>query len=361
MQNSVASAPQSDVAWSPKVSRLADFEIFGEQGEGSTGKVMRARHRATGQMVALKLYDSLYWHEGLMWNEATKLRLLAHPHLPKLLAFWEEEHAVCLVTALVDGPNLWQEATHETIRSLPLAEALDCAVQVSAGLVYLHERGIIHTDVKPGNMVRDRAGQVVLVDFEGAIFEGEEGHKEMGSWGYTAPELERGLPTPRSDVYALGLSLWQLLCGTLPEPQERVFPPLPEECPPALAGFLRRMIAMEESQRPDAEECMACFQALATMSASTKHYKHRSNWLLPPCLRWWAAGRRAAERLTLRLGGRKLLTKQLWQHNSSAVSPPLGMDSVATMLRLLSRWRTEACLPWLRRKDIISLRRAKGG
>ena len=319
----VASMPRSDAAYLPEASpSLAEFDLLGELGEGTTGKVLRAQHRSTGHVVALKLYDKLYWHERLMWNEAEKLQLLDHSNLPRLVSCWEEENAVCLVTVLVAGPDLWREVAPESIQSLPLTEVLDCAIQMSDALVYLHTlpMPIIHGDVKPRNMVRDASGRVVLVDFEGSRFVGEAGYAQMGSWGYCAPELEQGRPAPRSDVYALGLSLWQLLSGRLPEPQQGIFPPLPAECPLTLGAFLQRMVAPQETQRPTSQECLAYFQTLVAMgSAPTRHHERYGNRLLPllfhksgkiqTWLRWRAAGRRVSERLTLRLAGWKPIPK----------------------------------------------------
>ncbi|MEV0197069.1 serine/threonine-protein kinase [Nonomuraea sp. NPDC050691] len=208
----------------PEVSLGSGYVLLDEIGAGGMGTVWRARHRDTGDVVAVKLLrDGLAADQDLVLRfiqERQVMRTLRHPHIVTIRDFVVEGERLALVMDLVEGGDLRKLIQRRG--TLPPAEAAALLAQTAGALAAAHEIGVVHRDVKPGNVLLDRAtGQVRLTDFGVArILHGPgitQTSAVIGTPVYLAPEVADGdAATPAVDVYALGLILYELLAGRPP-------------------------------------------------------------------------------------------------------------------------------------------------
>lgn len=184
-------------------------------GEGGMGAVYRAVHRPSGRQVALKVFDA----EGVrVENEARIQASLAHPHIAAMHEYFEDRGLRCLVMELVPGETLAQR-----IARGPLAagDALALLAEVAGAAGHMHRRGIVHRDLTASNIRVTPDGRVKVLDFGIAKLEHLKGVTEaghvIGTPAYLSPEqLRTGRGTPRSDVWALGVLLFEMLTGRWP-------------------------------------------------------------------------------------------------------------------------------------------------
>jgi serine/threonine-protein kinase len=158
-------------------------------------------------------------------------------------------------------------STAHAVAPVPWQRAADIVRQAAFGLSAAHERGIVHCDVKPGNLLIDTTGRVLVADFGVATeAQSEAGSYVHGSPAYIAPERLRGAPAhPNMDVYGLGGVLVYLLTGRKPEQQ--VTPVVPPDCPDALLAVINRARSVEPDDRfPDARAFAAAIdEAVGTL------------------------------------------------------------------------------------------------
>ncbi|WP_327589916.1 protein kinase [Nonomuraea sp. NBC_00507] len=200
------------------------YVLLDEIGAGAMGTVWRARHRDTGETVAVKLLrDSLAGDQELVLRfvqERNVMRTLRHPNIVTVRDFVIEGERLALVMDLIEGGDL-RTLLHQR-GTLPPAQAARLMGQVADALAVAHAVGIVHRDIKPGNVLIDAAtGQVRLSDFGVARIVHGPGLTQttsiIGTPVYLSPEVaEGGAPTPAVDVYALGLILYELLAGRPP-------------------------------------------------------------------------------------------------------------------------------------------------
>jgi hypothetical protein len=242
------------------------YELGEEIARGAIGVVVRAVVTATGEPVAVKrLRPETAGHpESVLGflGEAQILGQLDHPAIVRLRELLTEPDGYALVLDLLDGADLRRRVRGGG----PLAPALAVAIAVTIAdaLAYLHAQGYLHGDVKPGNIVLpDDGSPARLVDFGVARRAGQANRATYATPEYVAPEVVLGeMPGPGADVYALGMVLYELLCGrsafrggTSEEVMRRhltcVAVP-PPGLPEALWPVIARCLAFDEAQRPDA-------------------------------------------------------------------------------------------------------------
>ncbi|MFF0312758.1 protein kinase [Streptosporangium sp. NPDC004379] len=200
------------------------YVLLDEIGAGGMGSVWRARHRDTGEIVAVKLLrDGLAGDEDLVLRfvqERNVMRSLRHPNIVTLRDFVIEGERLALVMDLVEGGDL--RALLRRRGTLPPAEAAGLVAEVAEALAAAHAPGIVHRDVKPGNILLDGAtGRARLTDFGVARIVHGPGLTRtssiIGTPTYLSPEVaDGGAATPAVDVYAAGLILYELLAGRPP-------------------------------------------------------------------------------------------------------------------------------------------------
>ncbi|PDW02859.1 hypothetical protein CJ255_11670 [Candidatus Viridilinea mediisalina] len=161
------------------------------------------------------------------YTEAQLLQSLSHPRIPRVYSYFRDEGRHYLTMDFIYGEDL-QELVERKGR-LDERQVLLWADQLCSVLTYLHSKGLIYRDMKPSNVMIERAsGAVKLVDFGiTTLFRGSERGSQVGTPGYAPPEQYQGLATPQSDIYALGATLHHLLTGRDPTEQ------LPFSFPPA--------------------------------------------------------------------------------------------------------------------------------
>jgi Protein kinase domain len=192
------------------------YRIVDRKGQGGMGEVYRADDLKLGQPVAVKFLPASLEADPIrlaqFHSEVRLARQVAHKNVCRMYDVGEVDGLPFLTMEYVDGEDL--ASLLRRIGRLPEDKALDLARQLCAGLAAAHERGILHRDLKPANVMIDGQGQVRITDFGLAAVAGAAGQSRAGTPGYMAPELlAGGDATVASDVYALGLVLYELFTG----------------------------------------------------------------------------------------------------------------------------------------------------
>jgi serine/threonine protein kinase len=196
---------------------LSGYKIGDELGVGGFGLVVAARHRRLKRDVAIKVIPAETAVPGKEFtDEAELLASLDHPHIVRVHDYFEADGLDLIVMELLGGGTLARRW-----RGLSQPQACAVGLAVAAALAHAHERGILHRDIKMGNVLFDTAGLVKLGDFGIArMFTGSgvTGTPHgAGTPGYMAPEqIAGGRLTPATDLYALGVLLYQVLTGAPP-------------------------------------------------------------------------------------------------------------------------------------------------
>ena len=150
-------------------------------------------------------------------DEAKLLVGMAHGNIVSVLDLARDGDDVFLVMEYVDGPTLRQLLKARGVRGLPVGVATYVVQSAAAGLELAHGRAIVHADISPSNLLLTSSGEVRVADFGIARREGRGDGVVEGKWAYMAPEQARGEPlTPAADVFALGVVLYELVCGAHP-------------------------------------------------------------------------------------------------------------------------------------------------
>ena len=190
------------------------YRIVGRLGRGGMGEVYRADDLKLGQPVALKFLPPEVDGDPAklmqLHSEVRMARQVSHPNVCRVYDIDEEEGQTFLSMEYIDGEDL--SSLLKRIGRFPSDRALEIARQICAGLAAAHERGIIHRDFKPANVMLDGTGKVRITDFGLAGVSGES--IRAGTPAYMAPEQLAGSEvTVRSDIYALGLVLYEIFTG----------------------------------------------------------------------------------------------------------------------------------------------------
>ncbi len=248
-------------------SVLADCLIEDVAGEGGMGTVYRATQVKLGRTVALKVMArSVAGDPAFRARFERETRVAAsidHPNVVPIYWAGESDGQLYIVMRFVEGTNLKQAVMSEG--RLEPARAVAVIEQVAAALSAAHERGLVHRDVKPGNvLIEESTGRVYLTDFGLAKTLGDgditdEGEL-LGTTRYIAPERSRGLGHDdlRGDIYSLGCLLWDLLGGIDRVSLEQV---------PGVAPELRAVVARATELEPSARFASAAELAVAARAA----------------------------------------------------------------------------------------------
>jgi len=207
---------------------LPGYEIGAELGRGAFGVVLAGRHRQLGREVAIKQLSP-----GLVSNDVVRTRFLSeaqvlasidHPHIVPVYDYVEHDDACILVMERLAGGTVWRRFVD---RGFDQQMACAVALVACSGLSGAHQRGVLHRDMKPENMLFGSDGVLKVTDFGIARVLGEDDTlatrdgELLGTPAYMAPEQASGVDLgPTTDVYAAGVMLYELLSGRLPYPEE---------------------------------------------------------------------------------------------------------------------------------------------
>jgi len=255
---------------------LGNYLLLERIGIGGMGQVFKARHRRLDRLVAIKLLSPHLLTKpaaiSRFEREVQAVSRINHPNLVTAFDADTAEGHQYLVMELVEGQNL--NAFVKQSGPLTVAEAMACVRQAAEGLAVAHEAGIVHRDVKPGNLLRTPAGVIKLLDLGLARLDNEESADRasltntgviMGTVDYMAPEqaLDSKSADARSDIYSLGCVLYYLLTGQtvyaggtmmkkLLAHRDQPIPNLTavrSDIPPALQSIFERMVAKRADDR----------------------------------------------------------------------------------------------------------------
>ncbi|MCB9642199.1 MAG: protein kinase [Myxococcales bacterium] len=264
------------------IKEVGRIQIIKEIGAGATAFVYAARLKNGGQPVALKMlshelaYDKTFRQRFL--EEARILAQLRHPHIVQFYGTEEAYATVFLVMEMVEGSNL--DAYLEQKHRFSYEECRRMLLETASALHYAHENGIIHRDIKPANLLMDRNKHIKVTDFGLAVQptkdeDFQSTQKPEGSPSYMAPEQIMWQPVDRrADIYALGITAFKMLTGTLPFQgsidqifQQHVSKPIPDlhkydpNIPPKLVAFIQKATAKAKKER--FQTCQEILQMLS--------------------------------------------------------------------------------------------------
>jgi eukaryotic-like serine/threonine-protein kinase len=275
------------------------YRLIDVIGCGGMSIVWRGRDEILGRTVAVKVLSTTFVADravrGRILDEARSAAMLSHPHVANVFDYGESrgeagELVPFVVMEMLDGPPL-----AERLRSQRMApgEALTVCAEVAAAVAAAHEHGLVHRDVKPGNIVLTQDG-AKLLDFGIAAFSGEpateaDGHL-LGTPTYVAPELiDGGAVTPAVDVYALGVLMHRVLADDLPwsidTPSQAVTvrmsaPPRPLPAMPGVPAPVNdvcdRCLLSDPDLRPTAAEVARILAAAAQAGAPPRNWRRRA-------------------------------------------------------------------------------------
>jgi eukaryotic-like serine/threonine-protein kinase len=256
---------------------IRQYRITGKLGVGGMGVVYEAEDTRLGRPVALKfLPDELADDPDAVRRferEAQTIASLTHPHICTIYDIGEDQGRTFIAMERCDGVNLKTYLSRQTLSD---DEIVRIALQITGALEAAHDKGIVHRDIKPGNIIVSDSGQLKVLDFglarrfrteqtgelglQGSTMPG----RPVGTVNYMAPERILQLPLdPRSDLFSLGVVIYEMATGRLPfagaSPSETVTNILDKEPPPlrvlapnraaALAAIAHRLVAKRAEER----------------------------------------------------------------------------------------------------------------
>jgi serine/threonine protein kinase len=200
---------------------LQRYRVESSLGRGAMADVYKVWDEQRAAYLAMKLLredlalDTIFLRR--FRREAQALAQLQHPHIVRFYGLEEDDLLAFILMDFVDGITLQQEI-RVARRALPPARVLEVLRPVCSALHFAHRQGLIHCDIKPSNIMRHNNGTILVADFGLAHMTGAAATSALvlsgGTFGYMAPEQARGeKPTARTDIYALGIILYEMLTG----------------------------------------------------------------------------------------------------------------------------------------------------
>jgi serine/threonine-protein kinase len=322
---------------------IGAYTIEAHIASGGMGGVYRARHRTMDRVAALKTLlphhaDDAAIIERLR-REARSIAALRHPNIVEIYDAQFETHPYFIAMAYAPNGTLFarlRELRKQHAR-MDEREAIDIARQIASGLAYAHRAGIIHRDIKPSNILIDADGRCVVSDFGIAVRNSDqtrltEDFAAMGTPDYTSPEQARGeKPDARTDIYALGTLLYEMLAGNAPYASDTPWtvinkhmtapPPDLLEARPNATPALRDVIVKAMAKNP-ADRFPSCDALLAALDAIREGRDPR----LSPA---------AASEPTLAFSASKATVASAPAASRNAVSPMVLLSAAGLIVGLL--------------------------
>lgn len=252
------------------ISHLGRYEIISELGQGAMGVVYKARDPLIDRIVAIKTInlnqalDEREEFEGRFYQEARAAGRLSHQNIVTIYDVGKSGDVAYIAMEFLQGRELRDVLNEKPM--LPVGQVLDIVIQVAQGLSYAHEHGIVHRDVKPSNIMIGPDGHVKITDFGIARMASAAVRTQtgmvLGSPKYMSPEQVMGkLADQRSDIFSLGIMLYEMLTGRAPFVGENVnaimyqtlnaVPPSPGSLNPAVPEMLNFIVAKALAKKLD--------------------------------------------------------------------------------------------------------------
>ena len=227
---------------------LGHYEIVAELGRGGMGVVYKGYEPSLARFVAIKELSPMLAHDPVVverfLREARSMALLNDPHIIQIYAIGQEDDEPFFVMEFVDGVSVATLVKRDG--RLESDDALKIVLETARGLSTAHDRGVIHRDIKPANLMINQRGQVKIADFGIALANHDMSAKltsagdVVGTAAYLSPEVMQGNSVDaRSEVYAVGIVLFEMLAGRTPFSESNVY---------------KLMHEVVETQAPDVRE-----------------------------------------------------------------------------------------------------------
>lgn len=280
------------------ISHLGRYEVVSELGQGAMGVVYKAKDPLIDRIVAIKTInlgmaqEEKEEYEARFYQEAKAAGRLSHPNIVTIYDVGKSSEVAYIAMEFLQGREL-RDILNDG-QEMPVQRVLDIVIQVALGLAYAHEHGIVHRDVKPSNIMVIRDGHVKITDFGIARMESASVRTQtgmvLGSPKYMSPEQVMGkLIDQRSDIFSLGVMLYEMLTGKAPFVGENVnaimyqtlnaVPPPPGTVNTAVPDMLNFIVAKAlakglddryQNARDLAEDLRTCRDALPRVGNDSK-------------------------------------------------------------------------------------------
>ncbi len=253
-------------------TRLGHYDIVAELGRGGMGVVYKGYESSLNRYVAIKVLADSLAHDAAIkerfLREARSMAALNDPHIIQIYFIGEDEGQTYFVMEFVEGESLGSMLKRD--HRLTVEQAAKVIQQTALGLATAHDRGVVHRDIKPGNLMITSRGSVKIADF-GIALSNQDLSKKLtttgefvGTPGYLSPEVCLGKPVDqRSDIFSLGIVLFEMLTGKMPfndesplglmlEVVKAQIPDVRElnhDVDPQIAAILGKMIAKDPAER----------------------------------------------------------------------------------------------------------------
>lgn len=269
--------------------RIGPYEILGRLALGGMGAVYKAHHAQLDRVVALKVLRQDVAHKpedhARFQREGRLLAKLKHPNIAQVYDADVDEGQYYLAMEYFPSGTLQAQLAMEG--ALPIQQALRIARQIADALAHAHGQGIIHRDIKPSNILRADENRYVLADFgiaqSGDMSGGTPTMAMVGTPAYMSPEQIRGKPEPRSDVYSLGIVLYEMLTSKPPfeadSPVTLIYQQISEaptpihrlraDVPAEVRTLVHRAITKKPQDRYESAEAFSA--AIAAQLATTRN------------------------------------------------------------------------------------------
>ncbi len=319
------------------------YQILAKIGQGGLAEVYRAQDVALGRLVAVKALRREYVVDPAFLvrfhREAQSAAGLSHTNIVSVYDFGQDQGRPYIVMEYVPGQDLRSLLRDDG--ALSVARMVDIALQICAGVGYAHRSGLVHGDIKPGNVLIAPDGRVKVADFGLARALGESAMDEDGElvWGtpaYFAPEQAMGAEVvPATDVYAIGVILYEMLTGQLPftgtdseVSQKHLYEtPVPaNKVNPRVPAELSRIIDRAMLKQPDARFANAEQMGLALNAYRRQAEGQTGGYAAAPRRRPQATGRRASQ------------PKPRSRSGPDWIGLTLGLLAVVALLGLVPLW-----------------------
>lgn len=203
--------------------KIGPFQVLGALGSGAHSSIMHVRRKADGKQYALKVVplngpaDQKFLEQAR--HEFRVSGMLDHPNILKIYALEEQKNWLLKVTKAHLLLEYVNGKTLDDVPVLAVTKLIQIFHKVASALVHMHRRNVIHADLKPGNLMLSRTGQVKVIDFGLAWIKGQGKDRIQGTPEYMAPEtVKRKIINERTDIFNFGATMYKLTTFRLPPP-----------------------------------------------------------------------------------------------------------------------------------------------
>lgn len=267
--------------WLLPGDRIGRYEVVRPIGRGGFGVVYEARDRERGDRVALKLLlcDADGGPERETLQREIDAGRLRHPNIAAFVEAGSSDRGPYAVFEYVSGETLRRRLRRGP---LPLDEVVSIAVAMARALAHTHAHGVLHRDVKPGNVLLPAGGEPKLIDFGLSCVIGGSAPRGSGTSRYMSPEQQRGEPEDaRTDLFALGLLIGEMATGKPLRIPAEADPSLSlRALPRVLRALVRDLVQPDPSRRPRSAD-----DVLARLEAIRRELRHSRARGVPACAR----------------------------------------------------------------------------